>query len=103
MFEEGGQARKSSKGIPSCISEGFGRRRYKPEFIKFLIYAQASCDETSCHLNLIKDTHKPEDEELKSLICSYEELGGKINRFIEYVEKHWKTGNQTMKHGGVQP
>jgi four helix bundle protein len=42
IFEEAGQIRKSSKGVPGCIAEGYGRRRYKAEFIRFLIYAHAS-------------------------------------------------------------
>ena len=46
LFEEGRQIRKSSKGITSCIVEGYGRRRYKADFIKFLAYAHASCAET---------------------------------------------------------
>jgi four helix bundle protein len=31
MYEEGSQVRKSPKGIPSCIAEGYGRTRYKAE------------------------------------------------------------------------
>jgi len=54
MYEEGNQVRKSSKGVTNCIVEGYGRRRYKAEFIKFLIYSHASCDETIQHLNFIK-------------------------------------------------
>ena len=38
MYEEGSQVRKSSKGITSCIAEGYGRKKYKAEFIKFLVY-----------------------------------------------------------------
>ena len=90
LFEEGSQARRSSKGITSCIVEGYGRKRYKAEFIKFLIYAHASCDETILHLNFIKDSHPENAEACKELIDSYEELGGKINRFIQFVEKDWK-------------
>ena len=41
MYEEGSQIRRSSKGITSCIVEGYGRKKYKAEFVKFLIYAQA--------------------------------------------------------------
>ena len=59
MFEEGSQIRKSSKGISSCIVEGYGRKKYKADFIKFLVYAHASCDETILHLNFIGDTHEP--------------------------------------------
>ncbi len=46
MYEEGSQLRRSSKGIPATIAKGWGRRYYKKDLIKFLIYALASCDET---------------------------------------------------------
>ena len=88
-YEEGSQVRKSSKGIPACIAEGYGRRRYKAEFIKFLVYAHASCDETLVHLNFIKDTHGFIEKEIEVFIRSYEELGRKISRFIDFVEKEW--------------
>jgi four helix bundle protein len=39
MFEEGSQIRKSSKSVRSTIVEGYGRRKYKQEFIRFLIFA----------------------------------------------------------------
>ena len=92
-YEEGSQVRKSSKGITSCIAEGYGRKKYKAEFIKFLVYAHASCDETILHLNFLKDTHNDNVSKVKPLIDSYEELGAKINRFIQYVEKEWNTRN----------
>jgi len=91
MYEEGSQVRKSSKGITSCIVEGYGRKKYKAEFIKFLVYAHASCDETIQHLNFLRDTHNDYVSKVKSLIDSYEELGAKINRFINYVEKEWNS------------
>src|SRR4030042_3983635 len=96
IYEEGSQVRKSSKGITSCIVEGYGRRKYKADFLKFLIYAHASCDETILHLSFLKDTHNDTDQIVKSLLNSYEELGGKINRFISYVEKEWKTRNTKL-------
>ncbi len=33
LYEEGGQIRRSSKGITSCIVEGYGRNRYKADFV----------------------------------------------------------------------
>jgi four helix bundle protein len=90
MYEEGSQIRRSSKGITSCIVEGYGRKKYKAEFVKFLVYAHASCDETILHLNFIKDTHVFNGEEMKSLLDAYDELGRKINRYIKYVENEWK-------------
>ena len=41
MYEEGKQIRRSIKSVKSTIVEGYGRRRYKLEFIRFLIYAIA--------------------------------------------------------------
>jgi len=89
MYEEGSQLRKSSKGIASCIAEGYGRKRYKADFIKFLTYAHASRDETILHLNFIKDTHELDKKELPLFLNAYDELGSKINRFIHYVENKW--------------
>jgi len=90
LYEEGSQTRRSSKSITANIVEGYGRKKYKAEFIKFLIYAHASCDETILHLNFLKDTTKALETETTSLIEGYDELGRKINKFIEYVEKNWQ-------------
>ena len=90
LYEEGSQIRRSSKGITSCIVEGYGRRKYKSDFTKFLIYAHASCDETILHLNFIKDTHEFIEKEIEMLFDTYNKLGGKINKFIQYVETEWK-------------
>jgi four helix bundle protein len=89
LFEEGSQLRRSSKAIPANIVEGYGRRRYKAEFIKFLVYAHSSCDETILHLNLIADTHFSCKPDLKEFLSAYDVLGAKINRFIHFVETDW--------------
>lgn len=89
LYEEGSQVRRSSKGITASIVEGYGRRRYKADFVKFLIYAHSSCDETILHLNFIKDIHKDFGNEIDRFIEAYNELGAKINRFIQYVEANW--------------
>ena len=90
LYEQGSQIRRSSKSIKDNIAEGYGRRRYKNEFIRFLIFAHASCDETISQLNMISDIYYQE-KPLTDLIDRYNLLGGKINRFINYVETSWKT------------
>jgi four helix bundle protein len=91
LYEEGSQVRRSSKSISSCIVEGYGRRRYKAEFVKYLVYAHASCDETLIHLQFIKDTHDDiVSEEKRDLSKEYDALGAKINKFIQYVEEEWR-------------
>jgi four helix bundle protein len=37
QFEEAQQIRRSSKSVRSTIVEGYGRRHYKAELIKFII------------------------------------------------------------------
>lgn len=63
MFEEGSQIRRSMKSVKSNIVEGYGRRRYKYDFIKFLTYYRDVHD----RLNI---------------------LGGKLNRFIQSVDSN---------------
>ena len=52
MFEEGSQIRRSSKSVRSNIVEGYGRRNYKNDYLRFIPYALASNDETIDHLKL---------------------------------------------------
>ncbi len=85
MYEEGSQIRRSSKSIVSNIVEGFGRRRYKNEFIQFLTYSIASCDETKVHLEILRETGSLEKELFENLIGRYEELGAKLFNFREAV------------------
>ena len=89
LYEQGSQVRKSSKSIKDNIAEGFGRRRYKVEFIRFLVFAHSSCDETLSQLSMISKIHFS-DKPLTELIGQYEILGKKINKFIQYVENEWK-------------
>ncbi len=42
LFEQGSQVRRSSKSIKDNMVEGWGRRRFKKDFIKFWVYAHAS-------------------------------------------------------------
>ena len=97
IYEEGSQIRRSSKSVVTNIVEGFGRRRYKNEFILFLTYAFASCDETQEHLEILFDTKSLKDEALYRLFKnSYEELGRKIYNFIKGVELRHKPSSMVQ-------
>ncbi len=88
IFEEGSQIRKSIKSVKSTIVEGYGRRRYKQEFIRFLTYAIASNDETIDHLETLFETGSLKDKELyKKIHDKLEILGKKLNLFIQSVGK----------------
>ncbi len=64
LYEEGSQIRRSSKAVTSLIVEGYGRRRYKADFIKYLIYSQAECDETIVHLDFLFETESLKNADL---------------------------------------
>ena len=88
MYEEGSQIRRSAKGIATAIVEGFGRKLYQQEFIRYLTYAIASCDETKEHLELLFETGSLKDEgKFEDLLGRYEELGRKLYRFRETVQQ----------------
>ena len=87
MYEEAGQLRRSSKSVSATIVEGYGRRRYKAEFVKFLIYSHASCDESIEHLRLLKDTESLAAARADYFLNSYDTLGRKIYKFLEGVER----------------
>jgi len=90
LFEQGSQVRRSSKGVKDTIVEGYGRRKYKLDYIKYLTYAIASCDETTNHILSIKTIY-PDLNEFKDFEEDYDKLGRMINCYIQYVEKNWKS------------
>ena len=75
------------KSIKSNIVEGYGRRRYKQDYIRFLTFAHASCDETIDHLETLFETESLTDQALyEDLHSRLNTLGAKLNRFIQSVE-----------------
>ena len=89
-YELGSQLRRSADSVNSNIVEGYGRRRYKNDFIKFLTYSHASNDETINHLKKISALYPNLSEEATALQNEYFNLGGKIHNFKEYVIKNWQ-------------
>ena len=88
QFEEAQQIRRSSKSVKSCLVEGYGRRRYKADFIKFLIYSLASNDETIDHLETLFETKSLKDGNVFSVLHKkIDSLGKKLNNFIQTVER----------------
>jgi len=84
-YEEGSQVRRSSKSIAANIVEGYGRRQYKNEFLKYVVYASASCDETKAHLEMLHQTGSLDKERYMLLNGQYQELGKKLYRFRQAV------------------
>lgn len=83
--------RRAAKSISANIVEGFGRRRYKNDFIRFLTYAHASCNETIEHLEILIETESLSTEKGQNLLKQYDILGRKLNRFIQSVNQQHRT------------
>jgi four helix bundle protein len=97
MYEEASQIRRSAKSISSNIVEGYGRRRYKQEFIRFLVFAHSSCDETIDHLEVLFETGSLTDEVVyRDLITRLDLLGRKLNVFIDSVERLHRTNRSDI-------
>ena len=91
MYELGSQIRRSADAIVSNIAEGYGRRRYKADYIRFLIYSHSSNDETLSHITKLQQLYPDLQDELLVLEREYDSLGAQINTFIKYVESNWRT------------
>jgi len=89
MFELGSQVRRSAQSVRTNIVEGYGRRRYHADFIKFLVYAHASLLETISHLEMLNELYAK--QEIPDLIIKYEKLGSQLHNFIVYVETNWQS------------
>ena len=88
MYEEGSQIRRSSKTTKATIVEGYGRRRYKQDWIKFIVYALSSNDETLDHLENLWDTKSLADQMVfMSLKSKIETLGKMLNKFLQAIEQ----------------
>ena len=78
MYEQASQIRRSSKSIVANFVEGYGRRHYTAEYIKFLTYALASCDETKAHLEMLHESGSLQSERFKYFYNCYRQLGAKL-------------------------
>ncbi|MFT3945535.1 MAG: four helix bundle protein [Agriterribacter sp.] len=90
LYEEGSQIRRSSKAVSAAIVEGYGRKKYKADFLRFLTYAQSECDETIEHLDFLFETASFADNKKYDVLKSdYIKLSKQINSFIDWVENNW--------------
>src|SRR5438034_8031256 len=99
MYEEGSQIRRSAKSVAANIVEGYGWRRYKQEFIRFLVFAHASCDETIDHLEMLFDTKSLTNKVVyRDLSDGLDLVGRKLNVFIGSVERSHPTHHSDISH-----
>ncbi len=87
MYETGSQIRRSSKSTKANIVEGYGRRNYKKDYVKFLIYALSSNIETFDHLETLYEVKSLKNKELyNELVEKLDKLGRQITNFTKRIQ-----------------
>lgn len=87
LYEMGSQIRRASKAISANIVEGYGRRRYRADWIKYLVYAHATCMETAEWIQYLVDCYPHEEQAFAPLLEDVDKLSRKLNVFIQGVER----------------
>lgn len=98
LYETGSQIRRAAKSISANIVEGYGRRRYQADYVKFLVYSQSSCDETNEWLLYIQDLYDELAPDAEQLLNEIDSLGRKINVFIQSVESRTQHPAPRIQH-----
>ena len=80
------QIRRSSRSVPVNIGEGWGKRKYENVFLRYLIDANGSCEETKIWLSFAKDCKYITAERYKNLFNGYNKIGAMLNSLL----KNWK-------------
>jgi len=88
LYETGSQIRRSSKSIRSNIVEGYGRRRYKNDYIRFLTYAHSSVLETRDHLESLLETGSLTEVDIFNIVDEkLDHIGRMLYNFTQKIEK----------------
>ncbi len=82
LYESGSQLRRASKSVSANIVEGYGRKQYPADYVRFLVIALASNDETREWLVYISECHPEHSPAAVSLITENEEIGRMLNALI---------------------
>lgn len=84
------QIRRSSRSVPTNISEAWSRRRYPKSFVNKLIESDGETSETTVWLDFSKDHKYISEEKHEYFISKYDEVAKMLNSMINQPDKFCK-------------
>jgi four helix bundle protein len=81
------QIRRSSRSVTANIREGYAKRRYEQVFIKHLVDAYGSSEETRTWLEFAVESTYISKETSDKLDLEFDKLGGMLTRLINNWHK----------------
>ena len=85
LYEEGGQARRSSKSVSNQIVEGHALRRYKSEYLHYLWRSYGSAEETIEHLRFLLETESVRTRDREEAAALQREYAGLASKIFNYA------------------
>lgn len=87
QYDLGSQLRRSSRSVPTNITEGWAKREFPKLFKRHLLDLIGSCDETKVHIQFAQDLGYWETEFCAKLLKRYNILGKKLH----HLTNNWQT------------
>lgn len=101
-IEESDQIKRSSSSSPSNIAEGFAKRIYPKEFIRYLNIALGSSDETQNHLISLFNKKYINEKIYNYYLNQYKNFSIKTLNFIKTIAKNNNIVLQYNKNANKQ-
>lgn len=81
------QIRRSSRSVPTNISEAWKKRRYQKMFVSKVIDAAGEAGETEVWLDFSRDFGYLDDATYMNLMSRYEEVNKMLNGMVDKADK----------------
>lgn len=86
LYESGSQLRRASKSVSANLVEGYGRKRYPADHLRFLVFALASNDESHEWLEYLRTLYPELSQEVTTELGVNEQVGRMLNRLIQSLD-----------------
>lgn len=78
---------RSSRSVPTNIAEGYSRKKYKVDFIRYLTIAHGSSEETKVHLEILRNSKLIPFEVYSDLLRRYKNLSVRIINYKKKIQE----------------